>query len=707
MADRLAPLRAGLAGGSIAAVQSLGHGIIAFGVLGPEFAPAGMAAALLASAVASLLGALFAASMPLFLGTSSSLALTTAALLAAAQPPDLPAVLLLSMLLGLATALIMLVLAWAGSARLAGVLPTPVTHGIVGGVSLLIVMAQAPLALGHLPGEGLLAGPAVPGAIAVAGLSCLLSLLRLGSLPSALLALIGATALHLVLAAAGVATGPVIGQSPSPAVLLEALAAVPRAATALPPATDLLPLLIPAALSMAILATLELVTAAAILKEVTGRRAAVRRDLLAGAAGTAGAAILGGLACTAMPNSSVVAWHAGGRGRATVLVRVGLVVALLALAAPLLAHLPYAAIAGLLIATALRAVAWRDLVPVPGRGRRRRAADALVVALMVGTAAAFGLIAAIGAGMLAALLIFAGLMAGSTIRRAWRNPMGRSRIRRPVAIERRLAAEGDRVEVLELAGALFFGSAEQVVRHVERSLRAGTAIVVIDLARVTHVDVSGARRLMEAVRAAPGRVKLTPLDGHGRAAEDLEAAGALQGLPPDAAYRTFEEAVEAAEMALLAGLDGIDAEPGLTPQDALRGLGLPPAAVARLCALASETSHAPGETILRRGDPADDVYVLLAGEVTVSMTGPADVATRLAVLTPGVLFGETSLFRGGQRTADLTARGTVRCLRLSGAAIARLRRDDPEAGWALMVAVTRQLSESLARSSLSVSQAVR
>lgn len=61
----------------------------------------------------------------------------------------------------------------------------------------------------------------------------------------------------------------------------------------------------------------------------------------------------------------------------------------------------------------------------------------------------------------------------------------------------------------------------------------------------------------------------------------------------------------------------------------------------------------PGETLVEREDPVDDVFVILEGELEVH--GFDD--QMLAVLEPGTVVGEVAVMAGGRRTATVRARG--------------------------------------------------
>lgn len=92
---------------------------------------------------------------------------------------------------------------------------------------------------------------------------------------------------------------------------------------------------------------------------------------------------------------------------------------------------------------------------------------------------------------------------------------------------------------------------------------------------------------------------------------------------------------------------------------ALRGvdfLAAVPAPLLESLAARSSTSHfAPGEIVLRQGDPGHDLYVVLDGEVSVIVGRPGGSVAELARLGPGKFFGEMSLMTGERRSATVQA----------------------------------------------------
>jgi MFS family permease len=93
----------------------------------------------------------------------------------------------------------------------------------------------------------------------------------------------------------------------------------------------------------------------------------------------------------------------------------------------------------------------------------------------------------------------------------------------------------------------------------------------------------------------------------------------------------------------------------------------PQAVLERLAAAASDVAFAAGTAVVREGDPADALYVLLEGEVLVTARGETgEEAQVLRTMGPGTYFGEIGLLERIPRTATVTAAHDCRCYRIEG-----------------------------------------
>ncbi len=83
--------------------------------------------------------------------------------------------------------------------------------------------------------------------------------------------------------------------------------------------------------------------------------------------------------------------------------------------------------------------------------------------------------------------------------------------------------------------------------------------------------------------------------------------------------------------------------------------GLDDAAAASLLSSLSETRLRRGETLFREGDTGDRLYVVTEGKIKLGRSSPDGRENLMAVLGPGQMFGELSLFDPGPRSLTATA----------------------------------------------------
>ena len=78
-------------------------------------------------------------------------------------------------------------------------------------------------------------------------------------------------------------------------------------------------------------------------------------------------------------------------------------------------------------------------------------------------------------------------------------------------------------------------------------------------------------------------------------------------------------------------------------------------AAAALRSCMNDVKVARGRTLFNEGDPGDRLYVVTEGKIKLGRTAADGRENLLAVLGPGEMFGELSLFDPGPRTATATA----------------------------------------------------
>ena len=99
-----------------------------------------------------------------------------------------------------------------------------------------------------------------------------------------------------------------------------------------------------------------------------------------------------------------------------------------------------------------------------------------------------------------------------------------------------------------------------------------------------------------------------------------------------------------------------------------------------------ERAFQAGETIVRQGEPGDDLYVILDGRVRVERGGRA-----VESLGQGEFFGEVAVLDGRARSADVVADSAVRTLRLSREVVRDALEREPRAAWAMLQVLAARL----------------
>ena len=103
---------------------------------------------------------------------------------------------------------------------------------------------------------------------------------------------------------------------------------------------------------------------------------------------------------------------------------------------------------------------------------------------------------------------------------------------------------------------------------------------------------------------------------------------------------------------------------------------MPEATLGRVAAAVVERRYAKGAILYRAGEPANGLYLVLAGRVHVTRETAAG-SEFLHVETTGGVLGEIPVFGGGPFPATARAVTVTRCAYLPAQAIDRLLRDDP------------------------------
>lgn len=711
-------LKGGLASALVSFAISLTLGLLAFGALGAEHADLGMRAAFSAMIFAAPVAALLGGTPLAGVGPRVSSTLILAAQIAssAAEPTldaagfsRVEAVVFLGASCLALSGVFQIGFGLARLGTLARFVPYPVVAGFMNGVAILIVLWQIPYLIGltaPVKGQALL--DALPhaqpwtllvGAV-TAGLIWLIAP-RWRNAPTALLALLGGTALYYVIAGAlpTAELGPRLGAIGE--ALARPVALAPLGSSA---GIDLLAShwtsVLGTAAAMAVIGSLDSLLAATAVDVAHNTHHRSNRELVGLGLGNVVSGAFAGIPVSFSPNLAFAAYRAGARTRAAGIVSAAAMLAVWLLGAGAIAYIPIVVLAGIMVTAGVNLVdRWtRQLVSQLGHagvGRDTWWSLAVVAAVCVVTVA-FHFVVAVTFGLIASMALFIASMNHSLVRASWSGLQRASRRVYPAAQARRLHDQAEAIRILELEGAVFFGTVYRLGVEVE-ALARSARFIVLDFRRVGMIDATGAVMLEQlSQRLATGGVKLflahvMPEGRHGRTLTQFRS---FLGRSATDWFEDTDRALEAAERGLLADEPGRVAgnELPLEASSLLARLG--PEDCARLREQLDRHELSAGEVLFREGEPGTRLYVLTRGSVTIT-TGTGRKTQRLGTFEPGVIFGEMAMLDGAARSATAVADQEAIVYSLSSSALERLRATTPELAERLLINVARHLSSRL------------
>jgi sulfate permease, SulP family len=677
---------------------------MALAPLGAAFGPSAMGLALLGAALgtatASVLG-----SGRLVCDAGAALALLTAGLVAALLPlvgPTTPGAawqVLLLVAVGIAATGVLTAL--YGLLRIGAVVkftPYPVRAGLSTGIGLLLIGSAAHAALGHgFSADWSAPKPFLAGAAAVGlcALGVTWGAARLHSrVPPVLLGLVSATLLQTALATSGWggSLGPTVGVPELPTAWFGG-AATGTAWTALLADPAVLTLLGGYALTASIVVSLDALLAASIVDGRLRRSRNANRELVAQGCANLVSALVGGLpASPAVPASMGLATARPTARHIATAYAAALLLVLLGVPA-LLGVLPTSAVGGVLTylgALMISPTLWQtpaELWRLQGRRRRsphasaqhRRhlAADWAVTAAVALCALLQGLGLAVLVGASFAVLLFVVANMRDVVRRVWTGDTRHSLKTRPMHVADALRREGHRTVLLELEGALFFGTAD-ALRVRLQALGPTVDTAILDLHQVGEVDVTAARILYEIAEDWERMGKplvFAEWPAHDPRRGLMESVAGAEGPSRLHFAETTDLALEQAEQRLLQRLQ-VERPAGeaLPLADTLIARGLSADELVLLSAGMTTHEFPRGQVMFRAGDPGDELFVVLRGEVGLRVPGST---RRLASFAPGVTIGEMAVLAQAARSAEAVAESDVTAMGMSATAFEQLMQSHP------------------------------
>ena len=395
----------------------------------------------------------------------------------------------------------------------------------------------------------------------------------------------------------------------------------------------------------------------------------------------------------------------GGRSWLSVIVNAAAVLAAATLLFPALGYMPRSVLSAVIMVIAIQHIdPWTKQLAArlikPGTPQRGAVALDLGVSVFVSLLSiAINVVLAVFIGIVLAVVLFVVRMSRSNIRKLYRCDSVRSRrYRDPTELEV-LHARGASVLVIELQGALFFGTADRLAQIVDTETADGTNVLLLELRRITEIDSTGARILgdLDAALHARGIKLALVLSGH------TETAARLADIfHDDRFFPDIDRAIEWAEDDLLrdAGT-GQSLEYPLARHPLL--LDFTAVQIERLRLWLEPVAWPAGHVIFRHGDPGSALYLVTRGRASVHIRHD-DGDIRLVTFAAGAVLGELALLDRGPRSATITVDDDLTGFGLTETSFAVVCRDQPDIAIKLLSALGRELSVRIRHANMTILQ---
>lgn len=483
---------------------------LAFGVASGLGAQAGLATAV----VAGIVAAVFGGSNVQVSGPTGAM---TVVLVPVVHQFGVSGVLMVGVMAGL----VLIAMAAAGLGRYVRYLPISVIEGFTAGIAVVIALQQVPSALGiaHVSGDRVWASAAdavrqyvdephtAPLVVAVA-----VAALMLGGakwrpgVPFSLLGILLVTILARIFDLGLTPLGHLPSSLPVPSLsFVDVGAAWP---------------LMTSALAVAALAALESLLCATVADGMSvNEHHDPDRELFGQGLANVVAPLFGGVPATAAIARTAVNVRAGARSRLAAVTHSVVLLVVVFAAAPLVSHIPLAALAGVLFATCIRMVE-AGSIRILMRSTR---SDAVIVALTFTVTVMVDLVTAVGVGVGVAVVLALRAVARSA--RLDKMPL---EVGDHSAEEHALLSE--HIVAYRLDGPLFFAAAHRLL--IELSDIVDVKVVILRMSRVTTMDATGAHVLGDTIAKLERRgitVMLSGIaPGHDDVLSSLGIAGELR-----------------------------------------------------------------------------------------------------------------------------------------------------------------------------------
>jgi len=336
--------------------------------------------------------------------------------------------------------------------------------------------------------------------------------------------------------------------------------------------------------------------------------------------------------------------------------------------------------------------------------------DYLVVILILGVLVTTNFVIGMTVGLAAMILLFIiNYSRVKVIRRTLSGIELSSNVERNERELHTLKEFGDQIQIFELQGYIFFGTAYTLLRQVRTQLvdknRSGIRYMILDLRGVSGLDSSAIFIFSKCRQVCEDLGVELILTGASDSLHDqLETGGFIKTLNKIHLFPDLDRGMEWCEEKLLKKLGVSKTTVPTSMHERLVSAGFQEIDAARLVNRLEQVEFDQGESLAHQGEKANDLFFIEHGKLSIYLELENKKRIRLQTLDMRALVGELGLYLGTTRSASIIADEPSVAYRLSKSAQVEIKQKDPDLAIALHEYVARTLAERLAETTKMVAK---
>lgn len=462
------------------------------------------------------------------------------------------------------------------------------------------------------------------------------------------------------------------------------------------------------ALTLAALLSIDTLKTCIVLDSMTHSFHNPNKELIAQGTGNIASALIGGMPGSGTMGPTMINFSSGASSRVSGLIEGIMAILCFLLLARLIAWIPIASLAGILIVIGFRMI---DKHSIELLKTRKTSLDFMIIVAVAVTAISVSLIAASGVGLILAIILYIAQQIGTSVVNRHSDGLDvRSKLIRNRDENNLLLEKGSEFSLYELHGSLFFGTANQLYAMLQEDLKT-KKYIIIDMKRVQTVDLTAAHILLQIkdmLHEKNGYLILSRLPHKLPTGDDLEyyfnQVGLLKHLSPIKLFDDLDDAIEWTENKIIQENMLEEKEEELLQ---LREFTLfkdrKEDTLAEVQSLVQCRSFQKGEVIYTQGDDKGEIFLIRRGLVRIMLPVENRNSVHLSTVGQNNFFGEFSFLEGSPHYTDIIAATNTDLYVISREAFDAFSEHHKKASFQFMQSLATELAKrlKLTRSELS------